>query len=256
MSPPQPGSQITKKARKSTNDDSITLENYTRAQLRQLYNGEKEAKHDDLKPLYISLNGTVFDVSQKRNVYGPGGVFELYAGRECGVALARMSTDESLLDDVEGCDSKLNDGEKMVLNKHLDKFRENPKEYPVVGRLVPDDKIPASDRVISKEELAKYDGVTVTAPEGYAANPIYIGLGKKVYDVSFGGVEFYGEGCGYNMFAGRDVSRALAKMSFEKSDLDSSDITDLTEAQIKVLNDWIKKYEEMKMYPCVGSLQK
>jgi hypothetical protein len=30
-------------------------------------------------------------------------------------------------------------------------------------------------------------------PEGYATDPIYIGAGDKVHNVSFGGVEFYGE---------------------------------------------------------------
>lgn len=34
----------------------------------------------------------------------------------------------------------------------------------------------------------------------------------QVYDVSFGGVDFYGPGKPYNFMAGKDAARALAKV--------------------------------------------
>jgi hypothetical protein len=49
--------------------------NFTAKQLRY-FNGEKEDKGDDLKPVYLSVNGTVFDVSDGRNFYGPDGTLE------------------------------------------------------------------------------------------------------------------------------------------------------------------------------------
>lgn len=37
--------------------------------------------------------------------------------------------------------------------------------------------------------------------------------GAKVYDMSYGGGAMYGPGKSYNLFAGRDASVALAKVS-------------------------------------------
>lgn len=61
---------------------------------------------------------------------------------------------------------------------------------------------------------------------------------------------------GYSKFAGRDISRALAKMSFEPADLADTSVDDLDEKQKKVLSDWITMFEEKKLYPIVGRLKK
>jgi|TARA_B110001450_G_C17251357_1_gene331671 hypothetical protein len=45
-------------------------------------------------------------------------------------------------------------------------------------------------------------------------------------------------------------------MSFNAEDLENTNIDDLDDKQIKVLDDWIKTYEEKKMYPIVGQLGK
>ncbi len=70
--------------------------------------------------------------------------------------------------------------------------------------------------------------------------------------MSFGGIEMYGSGGPYNRFAGRDASRALAKMSFEAADVNSTDLSDLTPAERKVLQDWDKRFTDGKKYPVVG----
>ena len=130
--------------------------------------------------------------------------------------------------------------------------------YPVMGRLVPDSKLqPLKDRILSLEDLTAHSGsASETVPDGYATAPIYVGAGDKVFDASFGGVTFYGAGGGYNKFAGRDVSRALAKMSFAPEDLENTSTDDLEDKQKKVLEDWIKTFEEKKGYPIVGRLKK
>ncbi|VEU23833.1 DEKNAAC105038 [Brettanomyces naardenensis] len=42
-----------------------------------LYNGT-----DSSLPIYVSVNGTVFDVSYGRDMYGPGGRYHLFAGHD------------------------------------------------------------------------------------------------------------------------------------------------------------------------------
>jgi len=174
-----------------------------------------------------------------------------FAGHECGVALAKMSFDEEHLDDLKGC-SALNFGEKSELDNWISKFRDY-RCYPVLGKLVID--LPDPERVLTVADLREHDG-SGEVPEGYAAAPIYIGADDKVFDVSFGGVGFYGPGGPYHKFAGRNASRALALMSLDETDLENASTADCTEKQIKTMNDWIKTFEERKGYPIVGKLEK
>lgn len=224
--------------------------NFTLQQL-SYFDGTKDDRGDD-KPVYLSVNCTVFDVSDGRNFYGPGGPYERFAGHECGVALAKMSFDAELLDSFDF--DTLNFGEKTELEGWIDKFT-NYRCYPVKGKLIPDSLLPDASLVLTAEDIAAHDGLATPAPEGYAAAPIYVGAGDKVYDVSFGGVTFYGPGGPYHKFAGRNASRALAKMSLDDEDLQSVDTTDLSDKQRGVLNDWVKTFSERKKYPVVGSIQ-
>ena len=75
-----------------------------------------------------------------------------------------------------------------------------------------------------------------------------------MFDVSYGGYDMYREGAGYSILAGRDASRALGKMSLSPDDVNSSEMSDLTPAQLKTLDDWVKKYTDVKKYPVVGHL--
>ncbi|KAL7560651.1 hypothetical protein ACA910_001335 [Epithemia clementina (nom. ined.)] len=226
--------------------------NFTVQQLRY-FDGTKDPKTEKDKPVYLSVNGYVFDVSEGRDFYGPDGPYEKFAGRECGIALAKMSFDEEHLDNVEGCAS-LNLGEKNQLNEWYEKFKYY-RPYPEKGRLVPDSALPDPNRILSIDFLAQYSGTATEIPEGYATAPVYIGAGDKVYDVSFGGLAHYGPGGPYHKFAGRDVGRALAKMSLDDEDIASRDTSDLDENQLATLKDWIKTFEERKGYPIVGRLK-
>jgi membrane-associated progesterone receptor component len=229
--------------------------NFTTKQLAY-FDGTKDEKSDEDKPVYLSVNGIVFDVSNGRDFYGPEGPYEKFAGKECGVALAKMSFDEQHLGDLKGCND-LSFGEKNELEGWIEKFTYY-RNYPIKGRMVADEDLKALEsRVLTSEDLAKHTGAEgEEVPKGYAAAPIYIGAGERVFDASFGGVEFYGAGGGYNKFAGRNISRALAKMSFDPDDLSNTNVDDLDEKQIKVLNDWIKTFEERKGYPVVGRIKK
>ena len=255
--------------------------NFTADQLRH-FDGTKDEKTDEDKPVYLSVAGTVFDVSKGRDFYGPGrlsffvswlsldhrknsiaapplgGPYEQFAGRECGVALATMSFDESLLDNVQACE-ELGVGDKAELDNWKEKF-EHYRCYPIMGRLVPDAKLPSPDRVVTVQELSKFNGLSDEVPkgefEGYARMPILVGALDKVFDCSFGGVPMYGKDGPYNKFAGRDVSRALALMSFDPKDIENADISDLEEKKITILKDWVNTFENKKGYPVVGKLEK
>jgi membrane-associated progesterone receptor component len=64
---------------------------------------------------------------------------------------------------------------------------------------------------------------------------------------------FYGPGGPYALFAGKDASRALAKMSFEPQDL-NGDLTGLGPFEIDALQDW--EYKFMSKYVKVGTIKK
>ena len=55
-------------------------------------------------------------------------------------------------------------------------------------------------------------------------------------------------GKGYNVFAGRDASKALGKSSMKTEDL-SADYSELTEWELKVLDDWLAYYTKVLLTP-------
>ncbi|KAF5936360.1 hypothetical protein HYC85_027489 [Camellia sinensis] len=91
------------------------------------------------------------------------------------------------------------------------------------------------------QQLNQYDG-------SVPSMPIYMAVRGRIFDVT-AGKSFYGPGGPYGMFAGKDASRALAKMSKNEEDVCAS-LDGLSEKEIGVLNDWEKKFEAK--YPIVG----
>ncbi|KAL3699914.1 hypothetical protein R1sor_017936 [Riccia sorocarpa] len=104
---------------------------------------------------------------------------------------------------------------------------------------------PVQIGTITEEELRAYDG---TDPE----KPLLMAIKAQIYDVSRGRA-FYGPGGMYALFAGKDASRALAKMSFEEKDL-TGDIEGLSMYEMDALNDW--EFRFMSKYPKVGQIAK
>jgi membrane-associated progesterone receptor component len=121
--------------------------------------------------------------------------------------------------------------------------------------LIPTSDLPDPTCIVSKEELEKNNGEG-EVPDKYATAPIYIGAGGKFSICHLVEWNFMERGVLINGFAGRDVSRALALMSLDPKDAMNPDISDLNEKRIKVMNDWIKTFEERKLYPVVGTLKK
>lgn len=224
--------------------------NFTAAQLKH-FDGTMDG--EEQKPIYMSVCGIVFDVSEGRDFYGPEGPYGMFAGRECGVALAKMSFDAMYLDNLDGV-KDLNFGEKTELEGWLDKFT-HYRPYPIKGTFIPDNQLPDPQRILTLDDLEKNNG-SQEVPDGYSAAPIFIGAGDKVFDVSFGGSTFYGSGGPYHKFSGKDATRALGKMSLADEDVATADTSDFEEKHHKTLNDWIKTFEQRKKYPIVGRLKK
>ncbi|CAA0826379.1 Membrane steroid-binding protein 2 [Striga hermonthica] len=97
---------------------------------------------------------------------------------------------------------------------------------------------------ITAEELKQYDG---SDPK----KPLLMAIKGQIYDVTQSRM-FYGPGGPYALFAGKDASRALAKMSFEEKDL-NGDITGLGVFELEALQDW--EYKFMSKYVKVGTLK-
>jgi membrane-associated progesterone receptor component len=103
---------------------------------------------------------------------------------------------------------------------------------------------PAQLGEITAEELRNYDG---TKPD----KPLLMAIKGQIYDVSQSRA-FYGPEGPYALFAGKDASRALAKMSFEEKDL-TGDIEGLSAYETEALTDW--EYKFMSKYVKVGTVK-
>eukprot|EP00397_Hematodinium_sp_SG-2012_P055214 GEMP01067206.1.p1 GENE.GEMP01067206.1~~GEMP01067206.1.p1 ORF type:complete len:212 (-),score=37.83 GEMP01067206.1:542-1177(-) len=99
--------------------------------------------------------------------------------------------------------------------------------------------------VFTASQLREFDGTN--------GSPIYIALQGKVYDVS-SRRDLYGEGTGYNRFAGRNATRSFAKVSLDPEDIGSSDLSDCSApANIKALSEFVAKYSAT--YPIIGDFE-
>ncbi|KAJ5998070.1 hypothetical protein N7499_005550 [Penicillium canescens] len=73
--------------------------NLTPAQL-SLYNGT-----DTTLPLYLAVNGTIYDVSENRMIYGPGGSYNFFAGRDATRAFVTGCFKDDLTADIRGVET-------------------------------------------------------------------------------------------------------------------------------------------------------
>lgn len=64
-----------------------------------LFNGS-----DTSKPIYLAINGTIFDVSEGRATYGPGGGYSVFAGRDATRAFVTGCFLEDRTGDLRGAE--------------------------------------------------------------------------------------------------------------------------------------------------------
>ncbi|KAF8658386.1 hypothetical protein AX16_001995 [Volvariella volvacea WC 439] len=104
---------------------------YTPEQLAQ-YDGS-----DPSKPIYVAIKGTIFDVSHKKDVYGPGKSYSIFAGKDGSRGLGKSSLKpEDAVSDYSVLDEK----EMKVLDDWHSFFS---KRYNVVGRVVQSTSTPS-----------------------------------------------------------------------------------------------------------------
>jgi len=92
----------------------------------------------------------------------------------------------------------------------------------------------AEERDYTLAELSGFDG---SEPR----KPLLIAIRGHVYDVTRGR-DFYGPGGPYGMFAGKDCTRALAKVSFDPEDF-TGDLEGLERDELDKLEEWIDLFE-------------
>lgn len=59
---------------------------------------------DPSKPVYLAINGTIYDVSARREVYGPGGSYGFFSGRDASRAFVTGCFQEDLTPDMRGAE--------------------------------------------------------------------------------------------------------------------------------------------------------
>lgn len=96
------------------------------------------------------------------------------------------------------------------------------------------------ERLFSEQELAEYDG-----SEG--SKGLYLVILGYVYDVQKG-AKHYGPGEAYNMFVGHDASRSFISGDFEEYDPEMSDVSSLTDSELKSIVKWKSFYDETYVY--------
>lgn len=101
-------------------------------------------------------------------------------------------------------------------------------------------------RLFTRAELARHDGSD-------AALPLLLAIRGDVFDVTVKGHQFYAKGSGYNVFTGRDCTRALTLGSLAAENVArGEDVSDFDEAQRAALVEQHKFYADK--YPLAGRL--
>ncbi|GMM38542.1 hypothetical protein DASC09_058810 [Saccharomycopsis crataegensis] len=107
--------------------DSPKDDSFTKTELLR-YDGVNSEK------IYVGVKGVVFDVSKNKKVYGPGGSYHIFAGKDSSRGLGKSSL--NLEDNTTENSSKIDDfttEESGVLD---DWFTFFSKRYNIMGKMV------------------------------------------------------------------------------------------------------------------------
>ncbi|KZT74503.1 cytochrome b5 [Daedalea quercina L-15889] len=85
---------------------------------------------DDTKPIYLAIDGDVYDVTPSRLTYGPGGPYHQFAGKDAARAFGTGCFSTHLTHDLRG----LSDDELKGV-ENWKQFYANSKKYVKIGRV-------------------------------------------------------------------------------------------------------------------------
>ncbi|KAJ3042354.1 hypothetical protein HDV00_007488 [Rhizophlyctis rosea] len=85
------------------------------------------------KPIYLAINGKVYDVTVGRKHYGPGGSYGTFSGKDAARAYITGCFQTHLTHDLRGLSEK-----EIQQLDHWINFYANHKEYFYVGRVIHD----------------------------------------------------------------------------------------------------------------------
>ncbi|KAI1317128.1 hypothetical protein EDD11_009015 [Mortierella claussenii] len=99
--------------------------------MSRVFTAQELAQHDGTNPespIFVAIKGTVFDVSTKKEMYGPGAGYHVFAGKDASRALGKSSLKpEDCVADYSDFDEK----EQKTLDDWFVFFE---KRYPIVGK--------------------------------------------------------------------------------------------------------------------------
>ncbi|CAF3412020.1 unnamed protein product [Rotaria socialis] len=104
------------------------------------------------------IYGDIFDVSRRSDLYGPGGAYSLFAGRDATRALSKMQLTQSLFADEYDDLADLCDAERATARNWHEDFRE---KYDIVGRLLKPGETPS----VYAAEDSELNGTATAAGE-------------------------------------------------------------------------------------------
>jgi predicted heme/steroid binding protein len=91
---------------------------------------------------------------------------------------------------------------------------------------------PREQRAFTKEDLKPFNGVERPS--------IYVSVKNVVFDVA---PQLYGSGAPYHVYAGKEISRALAKSRVDDVLCNKDFVKDVTASEAETLDLWFKKFE-------------
>lgn len=204
------------------------------------------------RPVLLAVGGDVFDVSEVK-FYQPGGPYSAFAGKACTRALALPSMNPSdVSDDLADFDA-----EQHAAAQRWHRFFQD--KYTLVAKLDPDTSEQRQARLARRAQLAsateheqqarvqrkaETGGGTLLQAAQLALHdgsregmPILLAVGGHVLDVS-ASAYLYGPGKPRAVYAGKDITRALARNSIQAEDIaKGSDLFGLSTDELSRLND-------------------
>ncbi|ORX35024.1 cytochrome b5-like heme/steroid binding domain-containing protein [Kockovaella imperatae] len=115
--------------------------NPNKIKLRQ-FTPERLARHDGSNPnlpLYLAIDGQVFDVSSNRRVYGPGGSYNFMTGKDASRAFITGCFETHQTHDLRGLSV-----EELKALDHWKSFFADHKSYALVGHVLNPDIDPST----------------------------------------------------------------------------------------------------------------